>query len=103
MYVEEDTREHLILGCQWVQQVWIDTMGHRLDWGMPASIEYLLLRQCGIGDSDKRRHEKKWELCLIACWFIWKARCRKSFENKMSVDGLVAREIIEAHDELERV
>lgn len=39
------------------------------------------------------------ELCMFACWFIWKVRCKLIFENTIPNLTIIMREILKAHEE----
>lgn len=49
--------------------------------------------------ANRAEHDRKWELCLYSCWFIWKARCKLAFENRTPNSLLRISEILKAKGE----
>lgn len=73
---EEESVEHALLLCKWVQPVWFGSLGMRFD---PAEIstigdwlEFLLMET----KNQKTERARIWSLCGFTVWNIWRERCR---------------------------
>lgn len=90
-----ESREHLIMGCSWVCPVWSDFLGLSVAGGTISIDQWL-------ADLAAPPRDSRWPTVMLACWFIWKARCRFVFDNVRPNPWLVVQQTRAALGELRR-
>lgn len=89
----DETREHMTTRCRWTAQVWKATLGNNRRPTPGRDITTWLDEIRGNRVGIPNQPIGLWESCLLATWFIWKARSKAKFEGVQPNHGLVVGEI----------
>lgn len=78
---EEETREHMLMGCGWTEPIWATMWGpSRAEAFGQNTIRWL--DHCRTATNQTGTNQgRKWEACMITTWHIWKTRCKAEFEG----------------------
>ncbi|KAL6200585.1 hypothetical protein ACLB2K_030366 [Fragaria x ananassa] len=77
----EETFEHLLLLCPWVDPIWFgSTLGLRIDKQGITTFDRWI-KEC---TQHRSKNEAKYILTVVSflCWSIWKARCRFVYQGQ---------------------
>lgn len=70
-----ESREHLIMGCAWVQPNWRKLLDVQVVNDGCRTMEEWLVRKCSEKGTLRSSADHRWKITLTTCWAIWKARC----------------------------
>lgn len=78
---DDETTVHMVIGCRWTEPLWDELMGIRLNVAVPTNITSLMENKRREGNGHTTLQTGAWVTCMLATWFIWKARCKIEFEG----------------------
>lgn len=87
---EVETRKHMVFKCRWIEPVWFEVLGIRLDsTNQMNTVQWLESRRTESGIQGTTW----WTLCLLTCWHIWRTRCKVAFEAKQPNPAAVVTKV----------
>lgn len=93
-----ESREHAFLQCNQVQCIWHGLFGLNFAGRAQEPLERWLEDAASLQPSQNvptHSHQQHniWLMVMIACWYIWKARCKLVFEEKVPIPTFIVYQI----------
>lgn len=99
---EEETAQHLVLGCAWNHSIWVHVLNLDVAGANAGQTAEWIFDEPSNGSNGRVFSSSAWEVCMLNCWAVWKGRCKFVFEHKMPNTFAVVHEIQRAAAEVLR-
>lgn len=72
-----------MFGCNWTCAIWFAVLGIRGANNASQTIDQWLTEHINEPDSNRAVNNSRWSMCMITCWYIWKARCKTMYVGEI--------------------